>query len=169
MENAVNTQQLNITLDAFQAFDTNIPQNLIADGPLVNAEATTIEGKSGFTVTALAYIPSGEFNPVVIGPEVVNSVALMSNVLYLNYYGVAVVKTENREGGIQENLSRDFRIEFNMKNTSELYDLYYIKFSYVLPEGTTPVDMIYVREQNDDPETDRGTITTPVKVPPPTL
>ena len=49
------------------------------------------------------------------------------------------------------------------KTRSSQYDLYYVQFAYQLDEGTPSVDMILVRSENDDPETDRGTVSAPVK------
>lgn len=67
-------------------------------------------------------------------------------------------------------------MDFNCKKEASHFDLYYLKFTYQLEEGAELADMIYVRDNNtnpilgdvnDDPVTERGTVTTPATPPPP--
>lgn len=82
--------------------------------------------------------------------------------LYLSYNGVRNVDTSvfKFEDGIL--LCRDFAVEYDSKEQLvENYDLYYIQFDYkLLPLHFQSVEAIIVKLVNEDPETDRGTVTT---------
>lgn len=163
MDNAVNTQELTITLDtsATQDLNVKIDANYIASGPLVNIASNTNGGVTSYTVTVLAYIPSETLNDVNPSAGLVQSVPIKGNKIQMNYYGASTVTVTDASGTPQTRTCRDFRIEFNANEGAKKFDLYHIQFTYSIPEGTEPVDVIYVREQNDDPETDRGTVTGP--------
>ena len=77
------------------------------------------------------------------------------------------VEILNKEGSTNTIKCRDFRVEFNCTEETTEYDLYYIQFTYQINDGSS-ADAILLRDEDEDPETDRGTVTVPVK-PPPTL
>lgn len=166
MGNPVSTNGVTLTLVDFKKFNNaNVDAANRATGPLVNISGAEGGGATPYTVTVLAYIPSNQpLNPV----DNTSGLQLQSNQIYLNYYGTANMQTLNRQGAWDTVLCRDFRVEFNCNEQASQYDLYYIQFSYQLDPGTDSVDAICVRDQDDDPETDRGTVTTP-STPPPTI
>ena len=158
MRTPETTNGITLTLNDFRKFDTNISANDVPTGPLVNMSGNEDTQSTPFTVTVLAYLPDNVLNPV----DNTSGLQLQGDEIYLNYYGVTPTEIFNKEGGYTTINCRDFRVEFNCAEVASQYDLYYIQFSYELDPGTEPVDMILVRNENDDPETDRGTVTTPV-------
>lgn len=158
MENPVNVNGVTLTLKDFRKFDTNISVDNVPTGPLVNmSRDESGNSTTPNTVTVLAYLPDNTLNPV----DNTNGLQLQGNEIYLNYYGVVPTKILNKDGGYDTVSCRDFRVEFNCDEVASQYDLYYVQFVYQLDEGTPSVDMILVRSENDDPELDRGTVTTP--------
>lgn len=160
MSEQVKVNGLTLTLKDFKQFDTNIPKQFKPTGPLVNV--SDLEGTidTPYTVTVLAYLPGGqELNDIPV--ERRTGLPLQGNQIYLNYEGVKVVTTTDRNGNRQLVDCRNFKVEFNCEEEAEVYDLYYIQFDYELCEGTPSVNAILVRDQDDDPETDRGTVTMP--------
>ncbi|CAM1358534.1 conserved hypothetical protein [Tenacibaculum sediminilitoris] len=158
MGNPVNVNGVTLTLKDFKKLNMNINAGEIASGPLTNISSNENSGASDYTVTTVAYIPSNKLNPVTNQ----NGLQLQKDEIYLNYYGVKQVKVLDKNGSTVTYLCRDFRVEFNCDEEASQYDLYYVQFTYVLEAGTEPVDMIFVRDDNEDPETDRGTVTGPV-------
>lgn len=159
MGNPITVNGVTLTLLDFQKFNNaNVPAANRATGPLVNASGTEGGNATPFTVTVLAYIPSNKpLNPV----DNTSGLSLQGNQIYLNYYGTVNMQTLNKNGGFDTVSCRDFRVEFNCDEEASTYDLYYIQFQYQIESGTPAVDAICVRDQDDDPETDRGTVTTP--------
>jgi len=165
MGNQVNVNGVTLTLKDFRKFDTNISVDNVPTGPLVNmSRDESGNSTTPNTVTVLAYLPDNTLNPV----DNINGLQLQGNEIYLNYYGVVPTQIVNKDGGYDTVNCRDFRVEFNCDEVASLYDLYYVQFAYQLDEGTPSVDMILVRSENDDPVTDRGTVTTPIDPEPPT-
>ena len=160
MGNPVNVNGVTLTLKNFKKFDANISVDNVPTGPLVNMSRIE-EGNSTtpYTVTVLAYLPDNPLNSV----DNTSGLQLQGNEIYLNYYGVTPTRILNKDGGYDTVSCRDFRVEFNCDEVASQYDLYYVQFAYQLDEGTPSVDMILVRNENDDPETDRGTVTGPIK------
>ena len=163
MGNQKTTNQIALTLKDFKVFDTNIPAENKPEGPLVNMSDLETGIENPYTVTVLAYLPSNQLNSVCFSPEVINKLELIKKDIYLTYYGVKVVTTLDRNQNRQLVDCRDFRVEFNCKEVADTYDLYYIQFEYQLLEDTLPVDAIIVRDDDEDPELDRGTVTMPAK------
>ena len=174
MGNQVNVNGVTLTLKDFRKFDTNISSENVPKGPLVNMSG--FEGSNGtpFTVTVLAYLPDNPLQPI----EKKDGLQLQGNEIYLNYYGITPIKILNKDGGYTTVSGRDFRVDFNCKKEASHFDLYYLQFTYQLEEGAELADMIYVRDNNtnpilgdvnDDPVTERGTVTTPATPPPPTM
>ena len=100
MENAVSTARITINLNeaATRNLNVDLASDSIAEGPLVNVISKTKNGVTTYTVTILTYIPNETLNPVTISPDVVESVPLFSNKLYMNYYGASVVDTLDKNG-----------------------------------------------------------------------
>ncbi|WP_132794846.1 hypothetical protein [Tenacibaculum skagerrakense] len=166
MGNPVSTNGVTLTLVDFKKFNNaNIDAQYRATGPLVNISGAEGGSATPYTVTVLAYIPSNQqLKPV----DNTSGLSLQGNQIYLNYYGATNMQILNKQGGWDTVSCRDFRVEFNCNEQASQYDLYYIQFTYQLDSGTPSVDAICVRDQDDDPETDRGTVTRP-STPPPTL
>jgi hypothetical protein len=167
MGNPVSTNGVTLTLVDFKKFNNaNIDAQYRASGPLVNVSGVEGGNTTPFTVTVMAYIPSNQpLNPV----DNTSGLSLQGNQIYLNYYGTMNMQILNKDGGLDTVSCRDFRVEFNCNEQASQYDLYYIQFTYQLDAGTPAVDFICVRDQDDDPETDRGTVTGPATPPPPTM
>ncbi len=158
----MSSQQISFKLKDFEKLKEGILFENKPKGPLVNMSDVEKGSYKPFMVTILAYLPSNELNKVCLSPDVINKLELLKNYIYLTYYGVKVVTTTDRNGNRQLVDCRDFRVEFNCKEIAETYDLYYIQFEYQLVGETLPVDAIIVRDDDEDPELDRGTVTTPV-------
>lgn len=156
MGNPVTVNGVTLTLKDFRKFDTNIEAANKPTGPLVNMSG--IEGGNGtpYTVTVLAYLPDNTLNPI----ENTSGLQLQGNQIYLNYYGINPVKVLNKQGGFDTLQGREFRVEFNCEEEASLFDLYYIQFTYQVISGPS-ADVIWVRDEDEDPETDRGTVTMP--------
>ncbi len=157
MSYSVTVEGLKLTLRNFNKLDKWVQSDQVPTGPLVNI--SDIEGTTDtpYTVTVLAYLPDNKLNKV----ENTSGLSLQSDLIYLNYYGGVVVKTTNKGGEEVDLLCRDFRVEYNCKEKSPKFNLYYIQFEYQLLPGTPSVDAIIVRDDDEDPRTDRGTVTTP--------
>lgn len=158
---SVITNGVTLSLVQFLEFDTNIPAANKPSGPLVNISDVRGGNDTPYTMTVLAYLPSNKLNPVVN----INGIALKDNTIYLNYYGITsttILKKDGTTGTIQ---CRDFRVEFNCAEETTEYDLYYVQFTYQINDGSS-ADATLVRDEDEDPETDRGTVTTPIDIPP---
>lgn len=154
--------QITLTLRDFKKFDTDIPAENKPSGPLVNVSDKESGTHNPYRVTVLAYLPGDQvFKPVELGDDVVNSISLMDNLIYLTYYGVEVVTVTDRNQNRQLVDCRNFCVEYDCDDEAQVYDLYYIQFDYQLDPETLPVDAILVCDRDDDPETDRGTVTMP--------
>ncbi len=151
--------RISLTLLDYKKLETKIPQGRIPEGPLVNISDVENSTATPYMVTILAYIPDNDLST----PDNTSGILLEGNKIYLNYYGVIEVEYVNKSGVTEQLKCRDFRIEYNCEDKASFYDLYYIQFNYQLLEGTVPVDGILVRNQDDDPRTDRGTLTMPAK------
>ena len=160
---SVTTNGVTLKLVQFLEFDTNIPAENKPSGPLVNVSEAENGNNIPYTLTVLAYLPSNTLNPV----ENTNGLSLKGDTIYLNYYGITPVEILNKEGSTNTIKCRDFRVEFNCTEETTEFDLYYIQFTYQINDGSS-ADAILLRDEDEDPETDRGTVTVPVK-PPPTL
>ena len=156
MGNPVTINGVTLTLLDFRKFDTNIDADNKPTGPLVNISGMEGHNDTPYTVTVLAYLPDNPLQPV----ENTNGIPLQGNQIYLNYYGINPVKISNKQGGTETVDGREFRVEFNCDEVADKFDLYYVQFTYKVEEGAS-ADVIWVRDEDDDPETDRGTVTMP--------
>lgn len=156
---SVTTNGLTLELVDFFEFDTNIPSANKPSGPLVNISDVEGGNATPYKITVLAYLPSGNtLNPV----ENTSGLPLQGNEIYLNYYGIQPVEILNKQGGTDTIECRDFQVEFNCDETATEYDLYYVQFTYKI-EDSSSADAVLVRDTDEDPRTDRGTVTTPIK------
>lgn len=155
MSTTINGVTLNLV--QFLEFDTNIPAANKPSGPLVNI--SDVEGGNGtpYMLTVLAYLPSNTLNPV----ENTSGLPLKGNTIYLNYNGITPVNILNKKGGTTTIQCRDFRVEFNCEEETTEYDLYYVQFTYKINDGSS-ADAVLLRDDDEDPELDRGTVTTPI-------
>ncbi|WP_422090119.1 hypothetical protein [Tenacibaculum ovolyticum] len=155
MSTTINGVTLNLV--QFLEFDTNIPAANKPSGPLVNISDVEGGNNTPYTVTVLAYLPSNTLNPV----ENTNGLQLKEDLIYLDYYGITATTILNKEGGTATIQCRDFRVEFNCEEEATEYDLYYVQFTYQINDGSS-VDAVLLRDDDEDPELDRGTVTVPV-------
>lgn len=160
----VNGTTVTLTLKDFKKFDTNIAAANKPKGPLVNISGIEGNNNTPYTVTVLAYLPDNPLNPV----DNTSGLKMPNFDIYLNYYGINPVKVLNKQGEFDTLQGREFRVEFNCAEEASLFDLYYIQFTYQVDAGGS-ADVIWVRDEDEDPETDRGTVTTPATPPPPTM
>lgn len=147
-----------LTLKKFEKFVSNIPAASKPTGPLVNMSGAEGSNDTPYTVTVLAYLPDNTLNPV----ENTSGLQLQGDQIYLNYYGINPVNILNKQGGFDTVQGREFRVEFNCDEVADNFDLYYLQFTYEVNQGGVSADVIWVRDEDEDPETDRGTVTTPV-------
>jgi hypothetical protein len=155
MSTTINGVTLNLV--QFLEFDTNIPAANKPSGPLVNISDVEGGNNTPYTLTVLAYLPSNTLNPV----ENTTGLALKEDLIYLDYYGITAVNVLNKEGNTTTIQCRDFRVEFNCEEEAAEYDLYYVQFTYKINDGSS-ADAVLLRDDDEDPETDRGTVTTPI-------
>jgi len=160
MSQPVSVNGLTLTLNDYEKLKTSIAAADIATGPLVHM-STPEEGDNEYTVTVLAYVPSGKIlNPIPQANR--TGLPLKGNKVYLNYVGIIDVESfDNADGSSTQKVCRDFLVEFNCDEDAASYDLHYIQFTYSVNEGTDSVDAILVRDLNDDPRTSRGTVAAP--------
>lgn len=154
MSTTINGVTLNLV--QFLEFDTNIPAANKPSGPLVNISGVEGGNSTPYTLTVLAYLPSNTLDPV----ENTTGLALKENLIYLDYYGITAVNVLDKNGNSNTIQCRDFRVEFNCKEETTVYDLYYVQFTYQINDGSS-ADATLVRDEDEDPETDRGTVTMP--------
>ncbi|WP_028890058.1 hypothetical protein [Tenacibaculum ovolyticum] len=154
MSTTINGVTLNLV--QFLEFDTNIPAANKPSGPLVNISDVEGGNNTPYTLTVLAYLPSNTLNQV----ENTTGLALKEDLIYLDYYGITDVNVLNKEGNTITIQCRDFRVEFNCEEEATEYDLYYVQFTYQINDGSS-ADAVLLRDDDEDPETDRGTVTTP--------
>ncbi|MDO6812730.1 hypothetical protein [Tenacibaculum soleae] len=154
MSTTINGVTLNLV--QFLEFDTNIPAANKPSGPLVNISGVEGGNSTPYTLTVLAYLPSNKLNPV----ENTRGLSLKDNEIYLNYYGITPTTILKKDGTTEVIECRDFRVEFNCKEETTVYDLYYVQFTYQINDGSS-ADATLVRDEDEDPETDRGTVTMP--------
>jgi len=81
--------------------------------------------------------------------------------LFLSYNGVKKVFTSVLKNNDDPLLCRNFTIEYDYKPaTIEFYDLYQIQFDYHFTnKDFQSVEAIIVKIKDEDPRTDRGTVT----------
>lgn len=155
---SVTTNGVTLELVKFLEFDTNILKANKPSGPLVNISNVEGGNTTPYKITVLAYLPNNPLNPVTN----TSGLPLQGNEIYLNYYGINDVEVLNKQGGVNTIKGREFRVEFNCEEEATEYDLYYIQFTYQINDESS-ADVLWVRDDDEDPETDRGTIVTPVK------
>ncbi|MCT4699360.1 hypothetical protein [Tenacibaculum haliotis] len=168
---SITTNGVTLTLIKFEKFETNIPVENKPTGPLVNISGAEGNNNTPYAVTVLAYLP----DTTILSPiNNTTGLQLQGNEIYLNYYGINPVSILNKQGGGDIVQGRDFRIDFNIEEVAANFDLYYVQFTYKVEEKGASADVIWVRDENEsngvgDERGSRGTITTPVTVPAPTL
>lgn len=160
---SVTVNGLTLELVDFFEFDTNIPSANKPSGPLVNISDVEGGNNTPYKITVLAYLPNNPLNPV----QNKSGLPVKDDTIYLDYYGIKPVEILNKQGGTDTIQCRDFQVEFNCLEETSVYDLYYIQFTYKIEDGSS-ADAVLVRDTNEDPETDRGTVTV-LEEPPPTL
>ncbi len=154
----VAVEGIEFLCETFELLNYKIPTKQVANGPLVNIE---VVDETNYIVTILAFLPDVALRPI---PEQRRTgISLLNDKIYLTYGGVKKVSLVGEKFKHNEPLCRNFFIEYDSDIKAENYNSYYIKFKYHLLAGTENVDGILVRDRNDDPETDRGTVTIPVK------
>ena len=142
-------------------------------GPLVNIETITENGKNRYILTVVGFVKTEGLSK----PDDISGIEILPKI-YLNYKGADKVNVVGANGS-EEKTCRLFVIEYNYKCPPTFpespnppiteYDMCMFKFSYALEEGTPGVEVIYIVDKNDDPETDRGTVTSPEDAPKPTF
>lgn len=114
-----------------------------------------------YTVNIIAHIP---VNLNKLNETNVNSGLFLNKekTLFLNYNGVCNIDTSvQKQDGSGVLLCRDFNIEYDSNEpVVDYYDIYQAQFDYKLADKNfQSVEAIIVKLINEDPETDRGTVT----------
>lgn len=88
------------------------------------------------------------------------------NILFLQYNGIRRVGSSIDSSGNMLNC-RDFNVIFNEDDPNPtLFDLYHIQVKYTIDsQASLSAEAIYVTLTNEDPETERGTITASSQIP----
>lgn len=121
------------------------------------------ENEGAFTVNIMAFLPT---KLKELPEETLNSGLILEDThkkpsLFLSYNGVVEVGTSVDKGG-DLLLCREFNVEYDStEKMVEQYHLYHIQFEYKLASVKfQSVEAIIVKLVNEDPETDRGTVST---------
>ncbi|WP_346882194.1 hypothetical protein [uncultured Algibacter sp.] len=132
----------------------------ISEEPLTTIYKSQQEG--AYTVNIVAYVPTSLKNlkDINLGSGIFLN---EEKTLFLNYNGVSNVNTsvqKTNDSGVL--LCREFNVEYDCDDqVLENYNLYHIQFDYkLLPKKFQSVEAIIVKLINEDPVTDRGTVTT---------
>lgn len=135
--------------------------------PLANIykdEKCSCSKTSSYTVNILIHVP--------VDIESMDSLDLTSGLfikdklLYLSYNGVNDIKTSINNDDNGKVVCRVFGVDYyydsKTKGAATDFDLYHVQFNYSFKNSNTQaVEAILVQGVNEDPETDRGTVTTP--------
>ncbi len=143
----------------YSRLQETISANEMADGPSVNISSPENRGNDdSYTITVLTYLPKAQLSQI----ENTSGIKLEDNV-YLNYNGINPVKILGKDNKYTTVQGREFRFDYrcDIKNVEE-YFLCYLQFAYTIKDSQY-ADVIWVRDENEDPETDRGTVTVPAK------
>ncbi|CAL2086065.1 hypothetical protein [Tenacibaculum sp. 190524A05c] len=143
-----------------------IPLDQISKGaPLANVYAK--EGVANtYTVNIVSHVPTQLNIDTPPDPNVVVSLDNNAGYLYLAYNGIQAVNTPINQGNVN---CRVFWFEYNSSvdldnpPADTQFNLYHTQFDYTIEQAGGNAEAIFVQERNDDPETDRGTVTTPAK------
>jgi len=142
-----------------------ISKEFISSEPLVNIyKNQQIPGR--YIVNILSHIPLEKFLNKITEPT--NSGLYLNNTktLHFGYGGVSLIKTDvntaKNEGDL---LCRVFEIDYNSdRNDFEEYDLYQIQIEYnLVTSNAQSAEAVIVHDINLDPESDRGTVVTPIE------
>lgn len=141
---------LNATATILKSVEIDDKNSVMSPAATVSASST----KGQYTVNIFAYISSYDAGKCL-----------------LTYRGVVNAKTSINSG---ENITcRDFDLFYDCNSKSTEYDLYYIEFDYKILDGSSAEALLVeYTEDNlekceklaDPPETERGTVVTPIKV-----
>ena len=141
-----------------------LPLDQISKGaPLANVYPK--EGVANtYTVNIVSHVPTQLNIDTPPDPNLVVSLDNNAGYLYLAYNGIQAVNTPINQGNVN---CRVFWFEYNspvdLDNppADTQYNLYHTQFDYTIEQAGGNAEAICVHERNDDPETDRGTVTTP--------
>ncbi|SEB51025.1 hypothetical protein SAMN04489761_1128 [Tenacibaculum sp. MAR_2009_124] len=156
-EGIIESKSITMKLINYTQLEQKIDADKMADGPSVNISSPENQGNDdSYTVTVLTYLPDAQLSQV----ENTSGIKLDDNV-YLNYNGVNPVKILGKDNKYTTVQGREFRFDYrcDVKNV-EKYFLCYLQFAYTIKDSQY-ADVIWVRDENEDPETDRGTVTVP--------
>ncbi|WP_438422341.1 hypothetical protein [Aquimarina macrocephali] len=160
MENKITLAGLDFVINFCNKINTQpIPLAEIPQQSLANIYANP-KGERHYIVNIISFLP------LKLDPVKNASSGLFLNeekTIFFNYNGVTDIKTSiHTESGLV--VSRDFNIVYDSTDPipSE-FNMYHIQIDYKIASlRTQSVEAIVVHDKNLDPETDRGTVTTPV-------
>ncbi|OSY88667.1 hypothetical protein WH52_03035 [Tenacibaculum holothuriorum] len=136
---------------------TAIPESEISKGaPLANIYKTSPTADT-YTVNIVSYVPTTLNIDNPPNPDEVISLDNNAGYLYLAYKGLQDVNTPINQGKVN---CRTFWFEFDANDGATQFDLYQTQFVYSVGSEAGNAEAILVQERNDDPDTDRGTVTT---------
>ncbi|GAA4271037.1 hypothetical protein U6A24_03985 [Aquimarina gracilis] len=165
MSNTITIAGISFTLNfCHKTNDTPIPSNFISKQPIANIYKSSISSDlKKYIVNIVAHLPE---NLQSLADLNLSSGLFLNEdkTIFFNYSGVSKVTTavDKSDNGVL--LCREFNIEYDCEDEHEQiknYNLYHIQFEYeLLPKSFQSVEAIIVHDINEDPETDRGTVTT---------
>jgi hypothetical protein len=136
----------------------SIPLSEISKGtPLANIYKTTPTGNT-YTVNIVSHVPVNLNIDTPPNPDEVISLDNNAGYLYLGYKGLQEVNTAINQGKVN---CRTFWFEFDANDGQTEFNIYHTQFVYSTDGSAGSAEAILVQERNDDPDTDRGTVTTP--------
>ncbi len=156
---------IEITVNFCNQINTSpIPYNEVSHGaPLANIYENTSKDNT-YTVNIVSHVPTSVNLDTPADPDEVVSLDNDAGYLYLAYKGIQAVGTPINQGNVN---CRVFWFEFNSSVDTKNpppgteFNLYHTQFDYTVESTGGSAEAIFVQERNDDPDTDRGTVTTP--------
>lgn len=138
-----------------------IPLNEISKQPITNIYKSDKGSKETpiYTVNILSYIPQEiNKNPKADG----SGFFVVPELVFFQYNGTSLVETEVVTTNENRVTSRSFEIVYDGTEKQTEFDLFHIQLEYHLTgDLQQAVEAIWVRDENLDPRTDRGTVSTP--------
>ncbi len=175
MNDPVEIAGLNLLVKQVSKINDPAKAVLVAEAvkvPLVNlSEVEDNHGNKSFDMQMVAYIPN-----ILTPPDPPPSafpIPIPTNgenpdihSIFFKYNGVFRIKTLiNTLAGDHTVLCRDFEIVYDASENPTGYDAYMFTINYkLLFKDMLTAEAVIVRDVNLDPETSRGTVTTPTYV-----
>ncbi|UOB18327.1 hypothetical protein [Abyssalbus ytuae] len=161
--NTITSASVSITEVFCKKMSENIPSRFVSALPMVSIHRIE-KSLNTYRVNITTYLPS---NITPLTDSWVKELNLNSGLfldekkIYLSYKGVRKIDTLITKAQSEQSIfCRRFDVEYYTTEKVDDHSLYHIQFNYKLPPNSQLADAIIVINTNEDPETDRGTVTS---------